>query len=100
VVFAVTLALCLLQLIVLGPGIDFRHSPALAVLSGVCSLVLFIFQVSAWVRRFHDFDKTGWLLAWAVVPIVGFVFLVWAFARTGTAGRNHFGFGVDPGLFD
>jgi len=43
------------------------------------------------VRRLHDFDSSGWILLWWIVPVVGLIVLVWLFGRSGSPGQNRFG---------
>jgi uncharacterized membrane protein YhaH (DUF805 family) len=98
-VFIATATLAILQFIVLGAGTDVNRSLALSILSGATSLILTVLEVAVFVRRLHDLDKSGWVLATAVVPIVGVILLIWGFARKGTVGPNRFGFALDPDLF-
>lgn len=65
-----TLALVALVLFVLGSFI-----PALA----VC------------VRRFHDQDKTGWLLLLQFLPYIGPIIVMIFMLLSGTSGPNRFG---------
>lgn len=46
--------------------------------------------VACAVRRFHDQDKTGWLVIMAFIPLVNLVFLVFMFLE-GTRGDNQYG---------
>jgi uncharacterized membrane protein YhaH (DUF805 family) len=53
-------------------------------------LGVFIPSIACAVRRFHDQDKTGWLVLMAFIPLVNLVFLVFMFLE-GTKGDNQYG---------
>ena len=43
------------------------------------------------VRRLHDIGKSGWFLFIALIPIVGFIWLLVLFCTGGTPGQNAYG---------
>ena len=47
--------------------------------------------LSAAVRRFHDMDKSGFMVLWSAVPIVGFFVVLIGLMGNGTEGNNKFG---------
>ena len=47
--------------------------------------------LSAAVRRFHDMDKSGFMVLWSLVPIVGSLVVLIALMGNGTEGNNKFG---------
>ena len=58
---------------------------------GVAFLATLFISLSAWVRRLHDMDQTGWLALLAFVPLVNILmFFVLLFA-SGTPGANRYG---------
>jgi uncharacterized membrane protein YhaH (DUF805 family) len=57
----------------------------------ILDIVMVVVAVLFTIRRFHDFDASGWWSALLIVPLVNFaVFLVLAFKR-GTDDANRFG---------
>jgi len=61
----------------------------LVILTG--GLAAFLISLSAWVRRLHDLDQTGWLLLLMFIPLVGLPMLVVLLFAPGTAGPNRYG---------
>ena len=47
--------------------------------------------LSAGVRRFHDMNKSGWTVLWAMIPIVGALIVLGMLLGDGTKGKNTFG---------
>jgi uncharacterized membrane protein YhaH (DUF805 family) len=43
------------------------------------------------IRRMHDHDKSGWWLLIALVPVIGFLYLLYLLVTRGTVGENRFG---------
>ena len=62
---------------------------------GQVLFVLWVFNnlplLSAAVRRFHDMNKSGWTLLWALVPFIGTFIVLIMLAGDGTKGKNKFG---------
>jgi uncharacterized membrane protein YhaH (DUF805 family) len=56
---------------------------------------LFFPSLTLAVRRLHDVDKTGWNLLWAVVPLVGLVYLFILSVTERTKGPNKYGVAAD-----
>ncbi|MFN3943940.1 MAG: DUF805 domain-containing protein [Allosphingosinicella sp.] len=54
-------------------------------------LVLLIPSLAVQVRRFHDQDKTGWLVLLNLVPFLGFFIIVAFMCIEGTRGPNRYG---------
>jgi len=40
-------------------------------------------MLSVAVRRLHDTDRSGWVLLWLLVPVVGWLLLLWFFSQKG-----------------
>lgn len=43
------------------------------------------------VKRFHDLDKSGWMILTLLIPIVDFVFSIYLLFVDGTIGPNRYG---------
>ena len=67
-----------------------------SILAGLVGLVLIIPNLAVAAKRWHDRDKSGWWMLIALVPIIGWI---WVLVETGflagTSGPNRFG--ADPG---
>lgn len=60
----------------------------LAMLFGLATLIP---SITVGVRRFHDMNKTGWLVLIGLIPLLGAITLLIWFAMEGTKGSNHYG---------
>ena len=47
--------------------------------------------LSAGIRRFHDMNKSGWTVLWALVPFFGAFIVLGMLAGDGSKGKNKFG---------
>jgi|TARA_Y100000294_G_C8442108_1_gene291187 uncharacterized membrane protein YhaH (DUF805 family) len=47
--------------------------------------------LSAVIRRFHDTNKSGWAVIYAVIPFIGPIIVLIMLAVDGTKGKNTFG---------
>ncbi len=65
-----------------------------SILTGLLSLALLLPNLGLAARRLHDIDKSGWWLLIGIVPIVGWVLLIYWYCQPGTAGANQYG--ADP----
>lgn len=54
-------------------------------------LAMIIPGLAVQVRRFHDQDKSGWLVLLALIPIIGGIAVVVFMCLDGTHGPNRFG---------
>lgn len=57
-------------------------------------LALFIPNLAVQVRRFHDQDKSGWLILLGLIPYIGGIIVFVFMLLEGTRGPNRFG--ADP----
>jgi uncharacterized membrane protein YhaH (DUF805 family) len=88
-VMVVSVILQVVGAIVLG-----AESGAGGVLSGLFSLAVLLPGLAVGVRRLHDTDRSGWWLLIALIPLIGFLVLLYFLVQPGTAGPNRFGNGV------
>lgn len=79
-------------------GLDESNPGGLAIVPavalGIFSLAIVIPSFAVQVRRFHDQDKTGWLVLLAFIPYIGGLIVLVLMCLPGTRGPNHFG--ADP----
>jgi uncharacterized membrane protein YhaH (DUF805 family) len=61
------------------------------VLTFVFALVVMVVTIIFFIRRLHDIDLSGWWALLMLVPLVNFVFGLYALIKPGTAGVNRFG---------
>jgi uncharacterized membrane protein YhaH (DUF805 family) len=54
-------------------------------------LVAFVASLSYTIRRFHDFDKSGWWTLLYLVPLVNFIVGLILLFAPGTPGPNTYG---------
>jgi uncharacterized membrane protein YhaH (DUF805 family) len=57
----------------------------------VFALATVIPSLAVQVRRFHDQDKTGWLILLGLIPFIGGIILLVFMCLDGTPGPNRFG---------
>lgn len=59
--------------------------------SAVVSLSLLCPSLAVGFRRLHDIEKSAWWLLLGLIPIVGWIVLIYWAAQPGTKGPNRFG---------
>lgn len=67
--------------------LDIVSSPV----SWIFSLATLIPSLSAGTRRLHDMNKSGWLQLLWLIPILGWIYLIYVLAQPGDAGDNQYG---------
>jgi uncharacterized membrane protein YhaH (DUF805 family) len=60
-------------------------------LGGVFSLAMLVPSLAVGSRRLHDIGKTGWLQLLALIPIVGWLILIYWDAQPGDPVSNVYG---------
>lgn len=61
-------------------------------IAGLIVLVLLWPLLAVYVKRFHDRDKSGWWVLIALIPIIGFFWILIELGiLEGTAGPNQYG---------
>ena len=71
-----------------GPGPLFTLG---MVLVGLFALAILILSIAVQVRRFHDQDRSGWMVLIGLIPYVGGLILLVFMCLEGTRGPNRFG---------
>jgi uncharacterized membrane protein YhaH (DUF805 family) len=59
--------------------------------TGLLALALLLPGLGISVRRLHDIDRSGWWILIGIIPIVGWLLLIYWYAQPGTKGANKFG---------
>jgi uncharacterized membrane protein YhaH (DUF805 family) len=72
-------------------GIDTNYGLRAGVITGIVGLALFLPSLAVGVRRLHDTDRSGWWLLIVLIPIIGWLVLLFFFVSPGTPGPNRFG---------
>lgn len=60
-------------------------------LSVLVSLGLLLPNIAAGVRRLHDINKRGWWILIGLIPLLGFLVLLYFYVQPSDAGRNGYG---------
>lgn len=60
-------------------------------IGGIFSLVILLPGISVMVRRLHDTGHSGWWFWIVLIPIVGWIILLYWMIKAGDAGDNEFG---------
>ncbi|MEI9992908.1 MAG: DUF805 domain-containing protein [Rhizomicrobium sp.] len=63
-------------------------------LTSLFGLALFLPSLGVSVRRLHDIGRSGWWFLISVIPVVGWILIIYWYAQPGTVGANEFG--ADP----
>ncbi len=62
---------------------------------GILGVIVFLFALNNWfsfaTRRFHDLGKNGWYVALTLIPLVGFLVILWLLVMPGEDKENRFG---------
>ncbi len=85
----VSLGLSIVDTAMFGPveGMGGSNGP----LAGLFSLAIFLPSLAVGARRLHDSDRSGWWLLLVLIPVLGFLVLIYFFVQPGTDGPNRFG---------
>lgn len=60
-------------------------------LSIVASLALLLPSIAVAVRRLHDIGRTGWWVLIGLVPLIGFLVLLYFYVQPSQEGPNDYG---------
>ena len=66
----------------------------IAAINLLFSLAVLLPTLAVSVRRLHDTDRSGWWLLLTLIPIVGWLVLLYFYVQKGTDGDNRHG--ADP----
>lgn len=65
--------------------------PDMGIFGFIVGVGLFLPILAAGARRLHDSDRTAWWLLIGLIPIIGFLVLIFFFVQPSTQGENRFG---------
>jgi uncharacterized membrane protein YhaH (DUF805 family) len=72
-------------------GLIFGNPSGYGLFSTLWGLAIIVPSIGVGVRRLHDLDKSGWWLLISLIPIIGFLILLFWFVQQGTSAENRFG---------
>lgn len=91
----VIVTIVLYGLIIAGLDFETGQPGALSMVGGglllIYALAFLVPSIAVYVRRFHDQDKSGWLVLLMFVPVIGGLILLIFMCIEGTRGPNRFG---------
>jgi uncharacterized membrane protein YhaH (DUF805 family) len=61
------------------------------VISGIVGLLLIIPSLAVLVRRLHDTDRSGWWWFILIIPVIGWLAMIYFLVSAGTPGPNRYG---------
>lgn len=61
------------------------------ILGMLVTLALILPGLAVGARRLHDIGKTGWLMLVGLIPLIGWIVLIYLYAQPGMAESNAYG---------
>jgi uncharacterized membrane protein YhaH (DUF805 family) len=61
------------------------------IVTSIASLILFLPSLAVLVRRLHDTDRSGWWVLINVIPIIGWLVMLFFLLQPGSLGLNRYG---------
>jgi uncharacterized membrane protein YhaH (DUF805 family) len=99
--FIVAIVLGIVDRVVFGSGsssMDVSDSVSFSynagVLGGIWGLANIIPIISVTARRLHDTNRSGWMQLLVLIPLLGWLYLLYLYVQKGTVGDNSYG--LDP----
>lgn len=89
--FVMNAALNVIDGFIFGFGSGMMHGGQAQLLSPIFSLAVLLPSLAAGARRLHDTGRSGWWLLIWLIPLIGWIILIWWLATPGDAGRNDYG---------
>ncbi len=62
-------------------------------LQGLANLALFLPAIAVGARRLHDIGKSGWFQLIGLIPLIGWLLLLYWFVQPSASGSNEYGSG-------
>lgn len=69
----------------------YSESEEIGVLSGIFSLLVILPSLSVTVRRLHDTGRSGWWVLLYLIPILGFLILLYFLVLDSNSFKNKYG---------
>ncbi len=85
------IVLSIIDAVIFGVGGGAMHGGEPQILSGLFSLAVFLPSLAVGVRRLHDTGRSGWWLLIWLIPVIGWIVLIWWLATPGEDGPNSHG---------
>ena len=60
-------------------------------IGSIFSLATFLPGLAVSIRRLHDIDRAGWWVLLGLIPVIGWIVLIYWACLRGTVGTNRFG---------
>ena len=60
-------------------------------LAGLASLALLLPIIAAQARRLHDIGKSGWLMLIGLIPLIGWIVVIYWSVQPSAQGANEYG---------
>ena len=61
------------------------------IIQSLSSLALFLPGLAVGVRRLHDIGKSGWHILWGLIPILGWIYLIYLYVQPTQPVPNEWG---------
>ena len=79
-------------------GVDGIVLMTLGSTSGTTTFINFLADISFWyllivpgIRRLHDIDKSSTTVLWGLIPVVGWIYLIYLYCQPSDPDENLFG---------
>ena len=91
--FIISFVAVLLDTVVINPmlGATPEQAQKGGFLQIILALALLIPSIALGVRRLHDIGKSGWWILVGLIPIIGFIVLIYFYVQDSQAGSNIYG---------
>ena len=91
--FIISLILTLIDINIINPNLDLSPEAAMqgSVLTSIFALALLLPQIAVGIRRLHDTGRSGWWYLLILIPILGWLVLIYFYTIDSQAGTNAYG---------
>ncbi len=73
------------------PGAAGVSGATVGIVTSIASLILFLPSLAVLVRRLHDTDRSGWWVLINVIPVIGWIVMLFFLLQPGSLGLNRYG---------
>ncbi len=85
-------------LIIISTVFGLVSETGLSPLNSLYSSIVFVPTIAVSVRRLHDIGKSGWYFLVGLIPILGWIYIIYLYVQEGESGSNQYG--EDPKKVD